>query len=110
MRIRFVNGYNGKSDIVKENTRFISKLKKNVSNINHISSTKKKFYLDSNAANTPEFIPQDNPLCQKTDTPHDKTITTLRPFGRWFKFFELQNDVFEQPCSIADGMCFIREI
>ena len=74
------------------------------SNINRISSAKKNFYLDSNAT---EFTPQENPLCQKTDTPHDKTITTLQPFGRWFKFFEQQNDVFEQPCSIADGMCFI---
>ena len=76
------------------------------SNINRISSAKKNFYLDSH---TQEFTPQDNPICQKTDTPHDKTVITLRPFGRMFEAIELQNDVLDQSCSILDGMCFVKE-
>ena len=56
-------------------------------------------------------IPQDNPVCQKTDIPRDKTINSILDtlqFQRIFKAIELQNDVAEQSCAIIDGMFFIR--
>ena len=106
MRIRFADGYNGKSDIVKEKYQISIIFSKSQNSTNLISLPKKKFYLDSRY--TP-FIPQENPICNRTDTPHDKTVT-VQPFERWFKFFELQNDVFKQSCSILDGICLDEEI
>ena len=107
MKIRFENGYNGKSDITKGKQQIhneIFKIKKNHNNTNLISPSKKNFYIDSIG---PGNIPQDNPICQKTDIPRDETTTTHHLFQRLFKAIELRNDVSEQSCSIIDGMWHI---
>lgn len=51
------------------------------------------------------FTHQETPVCEKTDLLKDGTTNELQ--SRFFKNFELEGDIFRQPCYTYDGTRFI---
>ena len=104
MTITFQDGYDGKDDLVKETAELL-----HISNTvflqfgidNFVFSDKKNFVLQSKMDLEQQLIPQENPVCEKTDV-HDQSDSSER-YERWFQAIEVDDVTIVQKCDILDG-------